>query len=131
MDCNFKMPKRSENSHKGTFGKVLNISGSDFMPGAAGLSSLSALKIGAGMVVLCSTSRVISAISAQTKEIVFAPLTDIFAHLKTASVLLIGCGLSTSNEANMIFSKVLEQKINIPTIIDASAKSKSDACLLK
>ena len=119
MDCNFKMPDRCENSHKGSFGKVLNISGSDFMTGAAGLSSLSALKIGAGMVVLCSTLKVISAISAQTKEIVFAPLTDIVNQLKSATILLAGCGLSTSNEANMLLSKIFELKNNIPTVIDA------------
>ena len=119
MDCNVKMPERLENSHKGTFGKILNVSGSDFMTGAAGLSSLSALKIGVGMVVLCSSLKVINAISVQTQEVVFAPLTDIINQLKSATVLLIGCGLSTSNEANMIFSKIFESKNNIPTVIDA------------
>ena len=49
-----KMPKREQNSNKGTFGKILNISGSKYMPGAAYLSSISALKIGAGYVELAS-----------------------------------------------------------------------------
>ena len=119
MDYNFKMPERPENSHKGTFGRVLNVSGSDFMSGAAGLSSISALTVGAGLVVLCSTSKVINAISAQTKEIVFAPLTDVINQLKAADVLLVGCGLSVSNEANMIFSKIFEYGCDIPTIMDA------------
>ena len=119
MDYRFRMPKRQENSHKGTFGRVLNISGSDFMSGAAGLSSLAALTTGCGMVVLCSTQKVINTIAAQTKDIVFAPLTDLIKQLKNANILLVGCGLSTSPEAELIFSKLLEQKINIPTIIDA------------
>ena len=113
------MPARPENSHKGTFGRVLNVSGSDFMPGAAGLSSLAALTIGCGMVVLCSSARVINAISAQTKEIVFSPLPDIIGQLKSASVLLFGCGMSTSAEAVMVLSKIMDFKRDIPTVVDA------------
>ena len=95
----FKMPERQENSHKGTFGRVLNIAGSDYMPGAALLSSLSALKIGCGYVFLVSTERVIDAVAAQTQNIVFAPIADIDNQLENADVLLIGCGLSTSKNA--------------------------------
>ena len=40
----YKLPERFENSNKSTYGKVLNIAGSDYMPGAAYLSSVSALK---------------------------------------------------------------------------------------
>ena len=79
----FKLPQRSENSHKGTFGKVLNIAGSDYMPGAAYLSSVSALKAGCGYVFLASEERVIDAVSAQTQNVVFAPLRDIYNLLKT------------------------------------------------
>ena len=44
----YELPLRNENSNKGTFGRVLNISGSDYMPGAAYLSSVSALTAGCG-----------------------------------------------------------------------------------
>ena len=44
----FKLPERPEFSNKATFGKVLNIAGSEFYSGAAYLSSLSALKVGCG-----------------------------------------------------------------------------------
>ena len=43
---NFKMPIREQNSHKGTFGKVLNFSGSKNYIGAAYLSTKSSIKIG-------------------------------------------------------------------------------------
>ncbi len=65
------MPERAEISHKGTFGRILNVSGSDYMPGAAYLSSLAALTVGCGYVFLCSTERVINAIAAQTQNVVF------------------------------------------------------------
>lgn len=115
----FKMPKRVQNSHKGTFGRVLNVSGSDYMSGAALLSSLSALKTGCGYVFLCSSEKVITAVSAQTQNIVFVPLEDLENQVKNADVLLIGCGLSTSDTAFEIFEKCLKNVGNIPVIIDA------------
>lgn len=108
------MPERQENSHKGTFGRVLNIAGSDYMPGAALLSSLSALKIGCGYVFLASTERVIDAVAAQTQNIVFAPIADIDNQLMNADVLLIGCGLSTGKNAQNIFINALQNVPNIP-----------------
>ena len=73
----YKLPKRFENSNKGTYGKVFNVAGSDYMPGAAYLSSVSALKIGCGYCFLCSTERVISAVAAQTQNIVFVPISGL------------------------------------------------------
>ncbi len=115
----YELPLRNENSNKGTFGRVLNIAGSDYMPGAAYLSSISALTAGCGYVFLASEERVIDAVAAQTQNVVFAPLTDIEKLLKTADVLLIGCGLSTSKKAENIFKDTLKNVPDIPVIIDA------------
>lgn len=71
----YELPLRNENSNKGTFGRVLNVAGSDYMPGAAYLSSVSALAAGCGYVFLASEERVINAVAAQTQNVVFAPLT--------------------------------------------------------
>ena len=103
----FKLPNRDQFSNKGTFGKVLNIAGSKYMPGAAYLSSVSALKIGCGYCFLCSEESVLQTVANQTQNIVFVPHKDMVKHIKTSNVLEIGCGLSTSMQAN------------IPTIIDA------------
>ena len=46
------IPKRKQDSHKGNFGKVLVIAGSQGMIGAAVLSAIAALKAGAGLVTL-------------------------------------------------------------------------------
>ena len=48
------LPIREENSNKGTFGKILNVSGAEYMTGAALLSSVAALRIGAGFVELAT-----------------------------------------------------------------------------
>lgn len=115
----FELPLRNENANKGTFGRVLNISGSDYMPGAAYLSSVSALKAGCGYVFLATEERVINAVAAQTQNIVFAPLNEIENLLKTSDVLLIGCGISTSKKAEEIFKSTLKKVPDIPVIIDA------------
>lgn len=104
MDFNIpKLPFREENSNKGTFGKILNVSGSEYMTGAACLSSIAALKIGAGYVELASHQNALKAAASLCPEIVLAPVDKILEILKTSTVLLIGCGLSTTSDAVQIF----------------------------
>lgn len=112
-----KLPKRSENSNKGTFGKVLNISGSEYMTGAGFLSSVSALKVGAGYVELASCERALNVVATLAPEVVLAPLSKIPELISNATVLLIGCGLSTSDTAKQIVKTVLPAQI--PTVVDA------------
>lgn len=115
----FKLPERPEISHKGTFGKVLNISGSKYMTGAAVLSSSAALKAGCGYVILACDDEVRHAVSAQTQSVVFAPIEKIPEILPTAQAVLIGCGIGTDETAHATFEKVFERKIDVPVLIDA------------
>lgn len=116
----YKLPKRFENSNKSTYGKVLNIAGSDYMPGAAYLSSVSALKVGCGYCFLCSTERVIDAVAAQTSNLVFLPRKDILNYLSDCDVVEIGCGLSQNRDAVELFQTVIDNlPKNLPLIIDA------------
>lgn len=106
----YKLPKRIENSNKSTYGRVLNIAGSDYMTGAAYLSSVSALKVGCGYCFLCSTERVISSVAVQTQNIVFMPLKNLEKMLSETSfdVIEIGCGLSQSDIAIDIFNTTIK-----------------------
>ena len=116
----FKLPERFEISNKASYGRVLNIAGSDYMPGAAYLSSVSALKIGCGYCFLCSTERVINAVAAQTQNVVFVPLKDLENHLNNADVVELGCGLSQDEQAVEIFNRtILKVSKDIPLIVDA------------
>lgn len=115
----FKLPKRPEDSHKGTFGKVINVAGSRYMPGAAYLSSISALTAGCGYLILASEEEVIQAVAAQTQNVVFAPIKEIKNILKDADVLELGCGLSTSKKAVKLFKDTIKNTPDIPTVIDA------------
>lgn len=113
------MPVREQVSHKGTFGRVLNVAGSDYMSGAAYLSSVAALKIGCGYVFLCSTERAINAVASQTQNIVFCPFEELQQQIENADVVLIGCGISTNEQARENLSITLKNVGDKPILIDA------------
>jgi NAD(P)H-hydrate epimerase len=116
----YKLPERFKVSNKSTYGRVLNIAGSDYMSGAAYLSSVSALKIGCGYCFLSSTERVIDAVAAKTSNVVFLPKDKLFETLNSFNVVEIGCGLSQSDYAIELFNNVVDKlSPNIPLIIDA------------
>ena len=89
----FKLPEREQFSNKATFGKVLNVAGSEYYTGAAYLSSISALKVGCGYVALSSSPKVINTIALKSSDIVFVPITDVKKAVKNYDVVSIGCGL--------------------------------------
>lgn len=109
------LPQREQNSNKGTFGTVLNVSGSEMYSGAGILSCISALKSGAGKVILCSSQNVLSAASYKCPELVLQKRENISFEGVTSIVL--GCGLSTQKDAVDIFEKTIQN--DIPMVIDA------------
>ena len=100
------LPKRIQNSHKGTYGHVLNIAGSIQFPGAAYLSTISALKVGAGYAMLASCFDVINMTASRTPDLTFFDLgqsqygtipKDALKYVQTIAnydVVSIGCGLN-------------------------------------
>lgn len=104
----FNLPVREQYSNKGTFGKVLNIAGSENYTGAAYLSSISALKVGCGYVALSSSPKVINTISLKTSDVVFVPITDVKKALSKYDVVSVGCGLSTDLSVSILFKSLLE-----------------------
>lgn len=114
------LPKREENSNKGTFGTVLNVAGCNKYRGAAYLSSCAALKVGAGKVVLASQERVLDSIAEKCPEIILQLRKDV-KSLNDYSSVVLGCGLSTDRSAKQIFKKILNltQNVNLPLVIDA------------
>nr|MCU0494791.1 NAD(P)H-hydrate dehydratase [Chloroflexaceae bacterium] len=53
------LPARPADSHKGTYGKVMIVAGSLFYPGAAGLATAAAGRVGAGLVTLAAARSII------------------------------------------------------------------------
>ena len=129
------LPERIQNSHKGTFGKVLNIAGSVRYSGAAYLSSVSALKVGAGLSILATCSDVISSVSSQTPDITYIELgqsdfgtipKDGIKYIDMADgyeAVSIGCGLGMSGGVSEFILSFLKKNQHslTPIIIDADA----------
>lgn len=116
-----KMPTREQDSNKGTFGKVLNFSGSDNYIGAAYLSTLSSLKIGAGLSALASTEKVIASVSTILPEAVFLTRQEGLKKLNNYTTILIGCGLGLNSASDKYFTQIMQQlqKETMPVVIDA------------
>lgn len=122
---------RREDSHKGDYGKLLNISGSQNMRGAAALSTLGALRVGTGIVTLASINSVITGILPVVLEAKFLKvseniygtisvnaLQEILEEIDRSTACLIGCGLGYNNEILRIIKYIIK-KSNKPLIIDA------------
>ncbi len=118
---NIKIPERRQNSHKGTFGKVLNIAGSPNFSGAAFLSSMSALKVGCGYVALASCPSVLQAVSSMTPDVVLVPIKQVRNVIKNYDVVSFGCGFSTEAPAVLMYKSIMTELaiFDMPVVLDA------------
>ncbi|MBR1943836.1 NAD(P)H-hydrate dehydratase [bacterium] len=116
-----KLPPRKQNSHKGSFGKVLNIAGSPNYSGAAYLSSMSALKVGCGYVALASSMSVLQSVAAKTPDLVLVPIKQVKNVIKNYDVVSFGCGFSTETPAILMFKSIMTELaiMDLPVILDA------------
>lgn len=116
-----KLPVRKQNSHKGTFGRVLNIAGSHYYTGAAYLSSVSALRVGCGYVALASSAEVLRSVAAKTPDIVLIPIKQAKNIIKNYDVVSFGCGFSTDAPAILMFKSFMTELaiLDVPVVLDA------------
>ncbi len=112
-----KLPKRIEESNKATFGRVLNISGSKPYIGAAFLSSISALKVGAGYVSLACPTEIVPVIASMAPELTFVHLKsdnngiisseNTIDNLYSYNVVSMGCGITANDEVKKFVFYIL------------------------
>ncbi|MCM1480542.1 MAG: NAD(P)H-hydrate dehydratase, partial [Muribaculaceae bacterium] len=125
------IPKRSKDSFKGDYGKLLNIAGSAMYSGAASLSTEAALRSGAGLVTLAASERVITRIAAAIPEATYMPLAEdkdgSYAESNAAALgkacadkaaISVGSGLTVTNSTAAIVKKVIKEAA-CPVILDA------------
>jgi NAD(P)H-hydrate epimerase len=128
-----KLPKRTPESHKGDFGRVLVIAGSVGMTGAACLAAESALRAGAGLVTLAipqslnfivetKLTSVITFPVPETHEWTFSPhARDVLLELaETADVVALGPGISRNEETGQLVQTLI-QTLQRPLVLDADA----------
>lgn len=115
-------PARPWNSHKGMFGHVLIIGGSEGMAGAVQLTALAALRAGAGKVtVICQPGQ--QALAGSKAEVMVRGLgaDDSQAEelLQQADLIAIGPGLGQQTWGQQWWQRVSET--DIPLVVDADA----------
>lgn len=117
----YNLKQRVYDGHKGTYGKVLHITGCHNYRGAALLAAKAAVYAGSGMVSVCSNEKVIDALSINVPE-----ATSIFRNSFNTSwfngidSLLIGSGLGLNEDSEELVINVLKNS-KIPTVIDGDA----------
>lgn len=134
-----KIPARTQNSHKSSFGKVLAFVGSKGMSGAAVLSSSAILKSGAGMVTATIPESIYEPVAKQVaavmtyvlpceNDVLSANTADlILEKMKSQDVLLMGCGIGTSESAKETVKRVLLENKK-PTVLDADGLNALSEC---
>ena len=129
-DAKALLPARMRNAHKGTFGHVLLVAGSEGMAGAACLSAQAALRTGAGLVTAacCAPVRLpmqTLAPCAMTKVVSAGAALDAGAALELYNLargktaLAIGPGLGQGENTWRAISQLILS--DTPKVIDADA----------
>lgn len=121
------LPKRRDDSNKGTYGKVLVIAGSEEMSGAAYFSAKGAYLSGCGLVKVFTHEKNRTMLTTKLPEAILVTYDgkkslkeSLIAAVQWADVLVIGPGLGTSDTAKQIL-KVTIQTAAVPIVVDADA----------
>lgn len=124
------LPLRKRESHKGDYGKILLLCGSEGYTGAAALAAQAALRCGAGLVYLGVPRCVYPILAGKLTEAIVFPLPcdggglseraipEILERLQSMDACLLGCGLGRGQGIFPIVRAVLQQA-KCPVVLDA------------
>ncbi len=125
------LPIREKESHKGTYGRVAVIAGSQGMSGAACLSSSSSIRSGSGIVYSIVPQTINEIVESNMIEVITKPikdkgkgyftldsLMDIKNAINNINALAIGPGIGVDDERIKIVEDLL-LNVNVPIILDA------------
>ncbi|MBO5460629.1 MAG: NAD(P)H-hydrate dehydratase [Ruminococcus sp.] len=122
-DLKKHLPKRSQNTHKGSYGKVLMITGSKGMAGAAYLSAKAAYVCGAGLVQIYTDEANRTVLQQLLPEAIISTYEEYEEEklkqlLTWADVVCMGCGLGQGTLSKKIFKAAMQYN-TAPCVIDA------------
>jgi NAD(P)H-hydrate epimerase len=117
------LPPRGRQGHKGMFGRVLIVGGSDQMIGAPVLAGTAALRLGSGLVQIAMPQSVLAAALSITPELIGLGLggsgKPLLKAADQADALVIGPGLGQTPASRLRVMRLT--KIEKPMVLDADA----------
>jgi len=130
-DIIHRLPHRPLSAHKYSCGKVFVVAGSVGLTGAAAMCSSSALKAGAGAVVLGIPETLNAILEEKLTEVMTTPLPEtseqslslrayevLKGNVDWSDVVVLGPGLSRNQETYQLVWRIVEN-INRPILVDA------------
>lgn len=122
-------PTRLRSSHKGSYGKLLNIAGSLCYNGAAAMSTKAALRTGVGLSILAAPKTVVQMLAPSIHETTYRPLPEdengFIAEnaadcidIGGVTAITIGCGMGNT-DATLKMVEYVIRNADVPIIIDA------------
>ena len=116
------LPDRPKDGHKGLFGRVLVVGGSEAMLGAPVLAGTASLRMGAGLVQIAVPKSILPASLSITPELIGLPLAASRidrSAIENADAIVIGPGMGQSTLAKSYLKQLLG--FDKPAVIDADA----------
>ena len=116
------LPKRRSNTHKGDYGKLFLLAGSEGYTGAPVLAASAAVRSGAGLVFLGVPREIYPIAAAKCTSAMPFPLPERYEEIlkkaKSCDVALIGPGLGRAPKTEKLVRSLLED-LEIPVVLDA------------
>jgi holo-[acyl-carrier-protein] synthase len=129
----FRLPARPRDGHKGTFGTVVVLAGSQGFTGAAYLASMGAARSGAGIVRLLVAQSIYPILAEKCTEVVVGPVPEIspgvVGHASLSGILrgfagadagVIGPGLGRDASTRRLIEDLVP-RVAAPLVLDADA----------
>ncbi|MGB9847928.1 MAG: NAD(P)H-hydrate dehydratase [Minisyncoccia bacterium] len=122
-------PKRKKWVHKGDFGYVLIVAGSERFTGSPIFNGVAALRAGADLVTIVGHQRAMDVVASFLPDLITYPLDGelhikhvpkILELAKNFDALIIGGGLKRDKKTYKAIREIIK-KINLPMVIDAEA----------
>lgn len=117
-----RLPRRERDSHKGDYGKLLIVAGSEGYTGAPVFAAQGALRSGAGLVYLGVPRDVYPMVATRCSSAMPFPLPDdteqLVERARSCDVVLAGPGMGRSLQAQQLVFRLMED-IEGPLVLDA------------
>ena len=127
----FRLPDRPRDGHKGTFGTVVILAGSQGFTGAAYLASAGATRVGAGLVRLLVAQSIYPILAEKCTEVMVAPVPEVapgtVGHVSLEALLrgfagadagVVGPGLGRDPSTWRLLEDALP-RVGVPIVLDA------------